>query len=358
MTQRPGRFGHAWLILSELWNILLLLARKLQPLLILSMLGLIAWALLATQPWPFAIEAETEHVTLFVARDVETNWRVDGAELCVRSTVAALPLPPLQGDAACPGRRWRAHALAGMREMTLRLPALPQSAPAYRVRLDVEGDGALLVQIATDDDSGEPLALLPPDVQSALPLGNQVILRFPAAIADAPLGRVLLPFTGDGSIGKDVSWRESTLLRRGSIQLYTRSEEAAGGRTLVAATDLLPGDRVDLSQGGPRGRKVAKGFVHFDLVHAPQEPPVLRVVAFGEADSIHIVRFGEQGYNFSPGLFVRLTHHSAVATWVVLLFSILGLMAVYREASEIGEGALSERRRVLAAHWRALRGRE
>lgn len=351
MTRGAGGFLS---LLKELWNLFLLLMRGLQPLLVIAMVILVAWALLSRQPWPFSISADTEHVTLNLAGDVETNWRVDGALLCVRAATAELPLPPAAAPGPCPGRRWRGFDLREISEVALRLPAVPGATQGYTARLDVDGDGGLAVQL----DAGETPApaQLYAEGGSPLALHGDLLLVFPPPGSGQPLGRVLLPFSGTGSIGRDVAWHEPTLLRGGSVAVYTRSDEAAGGRDLVASTDLLPGDRVDLSQGQPVGNPVAKGFVHYDLLPEPDGPPIMRVVAFGEADSVRIVRYGDQGYGLSPGLVARLTRHSAVATWAVLLLSLLGLMAVYREASEIGEGrSLSERAAALAARWRQRR---
>ena len=136
----------------------------------------------------------------------------------------------------------------------------------------------------------------------------------------------------------------------------TRSEEAAGGRELIATAELMPGDRVNLNQHGASTDAVAKGFIHFDLTAEAENPPSMRVVAFGESDAVQIVRFGEQTFSFSPGILARLTRHSAITTWGVLIFSLLGMMAVYKGGSELGEGSLRESRTKLRSKWRALRG--
>ena len=149
------------------------------------------------------------------------------------------------------------------------------------------------------------------------------------------------------------------MLRGGTVSLYTHSEEAAGGSDLVAATELLPGDRVDLSVGSQAGAAPAKGFVHYDLMPEPSPPtapPVMQMVAFGEAGDIRILRFGDAGYSFSPGLWARVSRHSAVATWAVSIFSLLGLMALYQGCTTLGEGRLADRSRNLGALWRSLRG--
>lgn len=354
MTGSAAGAGGFLSLLKELWNLFLLLMRNLQPLLVIAMLILVAWALLSRQPWPFSISADTEHVTLDLAGDVETNWRIDGALLCLRAGVADVALPPAPQPGPCPGRRWRGYDLRQLSEVALRLPGVPGNGPGYTARLDVDGLGGLAIQLDAGA-RGTPAQLFA-EGGDPLALPGDLLLVFPPPQPGQALGRLLLPFSGTGSIGRDVAWHEPSLLRGGSVAVYTRSDEAAGGRDLVASTDLLPGDRIDLSQGQPAGSAVAKGFVHYDLLPEPDGPPVMRVVAFGEADSVRIVRYGDQGYGLSPGLVARLTRHSAVATWAVLLLSLLGLMAVYREASEIGEGhSLSERAAALAARWRQRR---
>lgn len=337
---------------SLLWNLFLLTIRKLQPLLVITMAGMVAWALLSREPWPYSIDAESEHVTLNLSQDTETNWRIDAARLCVRSTLEPLDLPEVSGTSPCPSRRWRAHDLSEIAEPVLRIPSTTDAVGHYTARIDVNVDGSLSVQLEPDQSATG--LLLFADAPGPLPLGKDVLLHFPAPAEDGPPRRLLLPFVGAGTLGKDISWREPTLLRSGVITLYTRSDEAAGGRELVATTELIAGDRIDLSQGDESAGQLAKGFVHFDLVAAPDAPPLMRVVAFGEADSVRIVRFGEQGFSFSPGPLARLSRHSAISTWAVLLFSLLGLMAVYKEGSEIGEGSFAEGRSELRIRWRRL----
>jgi len=349
MSEARTRITAFLLILKDLWNLGLLIVRNLQPVMVLAMAGLIAWAMLSRQPWPFSIEAESEHVSLLLAHDRETNWRIDGAQLCIRANAEALVLPVLEEPSLCPGPRWRAYDLREIDEVTLRLPAVPPEFAGYTASLDVEPDRSLAIQVS--GKGIESLALLAGGSALPVPIGHNAIIRFPTPGKNKPPGRLLLPFSGAGTIGKDVSWRESTLLRRGSVALYTRSDEAAGGRELVASTELMPGDRVDLRQHARKDGVVTKGFIHFDLSEEFSEPPAMKIVAFGEAESIRILRFGEQSYSFSPGMLSRLTHHSAVSTWVVLIVSLLGFMAVYREGAEIGEGDFLERRRKFIARW-------
>lgn len=346
-------------LLGDSWNLALLALRSSLPLLVIALVGLVAWALLSRQPWPFSIEAQSEHVTLLLTPELETNWHIDGALLCLRASdapaaVAGAP-PLLEEDSPCPGSRWSAFDLRGLSESTLRLPAMPRIEAAYSVHLDVADDGSLALQVSGEGDGLAPLELLPGGGAAPVQLGYAAVLHFPPPAADHPPRRVLLPFAGAGSIGKDVSWREPTLLRSGTVSLYTRSDEAAGGRDLVTTAELLPGDRVDLGQRSRAGGSVTKGFVHFDLLPARTEPVAMTVVALGEADAVQIVRFGDQGHSFSPGLFARLTRHSAVSTWAVLIVSLLGFMSIYKDGAELGQGSFRERRRKLAADWRRFR---
>lgn len=360
MSEAHGRPTRFLLLLDELWNLGLLLLRNLQPVFIVALIGLVAWALLSRQPWPFSINADSEHVSLLLAHDLETQWRIDGALLCVRAGGAAAPalgaLPALHGKSPCPGRRWRAYDLRGLDEVTLRLPASLDDAGGYTVRLDAEPDGGLALQVGGEGDGRESLVLLPGEGAAPVAIGTDAILRFPPPAEGRPPARVLLPFSGAGAIGKDVSWREPTLLRRGSVSLYTRSDEAVGGRELVASTELLPGDRVDLGKRAAGAGVVSKGFIHFDLLPQVTEPVTMNVVAFGEAEAVRIVRFGEQGYSFAPGLLARLTRHSAVSTWAVLIVSLLGFMSVYQAVAGLGHGEFHARRRRLAELWRDFRG--
>lgn len=360
MSEAGTRQAGLLQLLDEAWNLVLLALRAVLPLMVIALIGLLAWALASREPWPFSVEAHSEHVTLLLTPELETNWRLDGALLCLRARNTPAPvaeaLPALEGASPCPGRRWRAFDLRGLHESTLRLPAMPRTDAAYAVRIDVERDGSLAVQIGGEGDGLASLALLPAGAAVPLELGDAAILHFPPPDAGQAPRRLLLPFAGAGSIGKDVSWREPTLLRGGTVSLYTRSDEAAGGRDLVTTAQLLPGDRIDLGQRASPGGSVTKGFVHFDLLPASAEPAAMTVVALGEAESVHIVRFGDQGYSFAPGLLARLTRHSAVSTWAVLIVSLLGFMSIYKDGAELGQGSFRERRRKLAADWRRWRG--
>lgn len=322
-------------LLNACWNLFLLMLRTIQPVLVLCMLLLIGWALLSSQPWPFSIEAESEHVSLSLARTTETNWRIDNAHLCVRSNMPELALPAAGDTTACASGRWRAYDVSSLRDVVLTIPVVPAGS-VYSAGLDVEPDAQLAMQVRGQGDALPALTVMHADIDTPIAIGQDAILKFPAPVAGTPSQRLLLPFAASGTIGKDVSWRESTLLQRGSVSLYTRSADAAGGRARVETTDLLPGDRVDLGDGA-EGTAAAKGFVQYDRKPAGDAIASMRVVAFGASESLRIVRFGDQGYSFAPGVLARLSRHSAVSTWVVLIFSLLGVMAVYREGSDIGE---------------------
>lgn len=339
---------------GALWNVFLVMTRSLQPLLVVAMVCMLGWALASRQPWPFSISAESEHATLTLFQNVETNWRIGGSLICIRSSIKAISLPLVATDSPCPGRRWQAYNLNAQSEAVLRIPASSDGGGSYTVRIDVNPDGSLSLQLEPSEDASG--LLLFSDSGSSLVVGTSVLLHFPPPVKGRAASRILLPFTGTGTIGKDVSWREATLLRNGVVSIYTRSEEAAGGRELIATAELMPGDRVNLNQHGASTDAVAKGFIHFDLTAEAENPPSMRVVAFGESDAVQIVRFGEQTFSFSPGILARLTRHSAITTWGVLIFSLLGMMAVYKGGSELGEGSLRESRTKLRSKWRALRG--
>ena len=325
-----------------MWNVFLLSLRTLQPLLVLAMLAMVFWAVLSRQPWPFSIDAETEHLSLSLARGVETNWRIDGAVLCSRTSIDSLKDRSIDKSKICASSRWNAYSLSGLAEPVMVVPSLPDKTPAYSASIDMSTDGSLLMQLRTDDPAGPPISLSWADAEAPSTIGQDVILEFSATTLESAR-RVLLPFVGSGSIGKDVSWKDSAILRSGRVSLYTHSDDAAGGRALVDTAELMPGDRVDLSSGRQSDDVPIKGFIHVDVTpRAEDSPPIMRVVAFGESESVHIVRFGDQGYDFAPGIMARLSRHDAISTWAVLILSLLGLMAVYREGSEIGEGTLRE----------------
>lgn len=341
-------------MIAELWNTLLLLLRALLPYLVAFLAALVLSALFSRQPWPFSVEASSEYVKLQLAPGQETKWRIGGAILCVRTGGAeeASGLP-VSGDASyCPSRRWRAFDLSGFEEAVLTMPARPAATGPYTAEFLAKTDGGLALEVNGGNDEGRSLALQLDGQSEPLQIGDSALLHFPVPGAGAPAGRLLLPFSGSGSLGKDVSWSEPSLLRSGTVSLYTRSEEAAGGRRLVSTSQLLPGDRVDLGAGPLASPGLVKGFVHFDLVPAPGEPPTMTIVALGEAETVQIVRFGDQGYSFSPGIIARLTHHSAVSTWAMAIIFLLGLMSVLKDGSELGRGRLRD---YLLRLWKPLR---
>lgn len=338
------------------WRLALAGLHWLRPFLVIATISLILFALFSPKPWSFSIVAETEHVTLSLAPDQKTLWRIGGSQLCIRADNEAPPYPALDPDTSpCPGRRWKSYNLGSLtnttHEVALRLPASGST-----VRMDSAADGALLVQISSQETGIDQLSLIAIDSSEPHPIGTAAILRFPRPKDDTSLDRLVFPFSGSGNIGKDVSWRESTLLRQGSIKLYTHSEETVGGRASVASTELLPGDRIDLNHGVRDRPEITKGFIHYDLLPDLTAPRAMTVVAFGKARAIRIIRFGDQGYTFSPSLIARLMHHSAVTTWAVAIFSLLTLMAIYSEASGIYHEASSWRqsRVKLLSHWRRL----
>lgn len=349
----PERSRGFWGLCHEAWSLSLAGLYWLRPLLVIAMISLILFALFSPKPFSFSVNAKTEHVTLMFARDQQILWRIAGAQLCTRADSEPPPYSALDSTISpCPGRRWKSYNLGNptstAHELALRLPV-----SGSIVRLDTAEDGALLVQINSQGDDVSQLSLVTTELHDPHLIGTEAILRFPPPDEGSPPSRMVLPFSGAASIGKDVSWRESTLLRQGSIQLYTHSDEAVGGRALVASTELLPGDRIDLNHGANAHSEITKGFIHYDLQPELTEPAAMSVVAFGKAKAIKIIRFGDAGYAFSPGLIARLMHHSAVTTWAVAIFSLLTLMAIYSEASGIGREASSWRqgRVKLRLHW-------
>tara|TARA_R110000823_G_C15944668_1_gene500791 strand:- start:2177 stop:3253 length:1077 start_codon:yes stop_codon:yes gene_type:complete len=338
---------------SGAWSLSLAGLHWLRPFLVIAMVSLILFALFSPKPFSFSIKAETEHVTLMLSPDQQVLWRIAGAQLCIRAGIEPLPYPVLDSASSpCSGRRWESYNLGNLNDTTHEL-ALRFPMSGSIVRLDTAEDGALLVHINSSGEEPDQLSLITAGSNDPDLIGFEAILRFPRPGEDSPPGRMVLPFSGSGSIGKDVSWRESTLLRKGSIELYTHSDEAVGGRALVASTELMPGDRIDLNHEANDRSEVTKGFIHYDLLPELTEPVAMTVVAFGTAKAIRIIRFGDAGYTFSPGLIARLMHHSAVTTWAVAIFSLLTLMAIYSETSGICHEASSwrQRRVELRRHW-------
>jgi hypothetical protein len=293
---------------------------------------LAALALLSPgRPWPLSIEASTEQLRIDLDGGGDTLWRVQGATICALVGTEDLGvLEEADGARICPGR-WRAYSIPSG-EWALRLMPPSSTVPAASVHMTIEPDGIVVMAIRRPVSTSRAEASngiwLESPGGSPLALGREVILAWPPASA-AP-ARLVLPFSGEITIGRDVQWSNDAMLRAGKVRVFAQAEQEAGGRGEVSSTDLLLGDQVVLRPVGSGARP--KGFIHADI-GLPDSARVLSVVAFGGTDMLRIVRFGDPGYGFEPGWWARTTRHPAISVWLLVLVGALTLLAAYREAS-------------------------
>lgn len=305
--------------------------RLVQPWMLLAAVGFIVYAFVYQAPWPYALSAESGVVTLVPDGNAPTHWDVSGATICVRGPTDPLREQPTKG--ACPGSRWTSLATADEQERILTLR--PSMAPARtQVRLESRPEGGVNLHLRSP-----PGGMVLESAQAApSSMPPEALIMFPATMANEWPRELTFPFSGGIVIGDDARTGSSAMLREGSLTIYTRADDSISGRGLVDSVPLLPGDRLEISMKATSAEGYSKGFVQAVLA-APssgQQMPGLRAMAFGHVEDVQIVRFGEQSQAFRPGLWTRLSRHSVVGTWLAALLGMLGLMAVFRDASEIG----------------------
>ncbi|MGE0622349.1 MAG: hypothetical protein AB7I04_02710 [Pseudomonadales bacterium] len=261
---------------------------------------LLAFARLAKPAtWEFGLEVDTEVAALTLQPDTMVRWRIDGAQICSR-TALVLPEASRLADAAavCGGRRWQGWQLEAPEQV-----------------LTLSGGASVLLETTTD---GLSLSLRAAEGQT---LGS---LEAVGSVAETTLGDALnlfwradssvalsFPFTATTTLGRAVSWADPRMLRSGTVSVFT-ADDSADQRTRVDEAGLMLGDQVTLS--AETGGLWPKGFVRPTAGMAS-----LAVVAFGQADSLSIVRYGESGYDFRPDWFARLASDPILTFWGSLL---------------------------------------
>lgn len=301
----------------------------------------------APPSWYFSIRAQTEAADLELAAGRETQWRIEGAIVCATTALPApLELLPRAASSPCGGRRWQAHALPGDEgdEHVLVLgggATTAGSAPAaLQVGLETRSDGGLQMSIRGPG----PLRLTTAGQEIALPPSLNLIWAGETRPRD-----LVFPFTGERvRVGRDVTWSDASMLREGTLAVFTASEESLAKRSQVEEVGLMPGDQVRLERHDSGGVYHPKGFVRFDRLGGGDAPASLDMIAFGRAESIRIERFGDSGYEFKPGWWVGILHDRRLmmaSAILVALITVLGGIAGCRELAPSPSEA-----------WRALRG--
>ena len=152
---------------------------------------------------------------------------------------------------------------------------------------------------------------------------------------EVPQQSLTLPFSGETTLGRAVSWFDTRVLHSGKVVVYT-ADESADKRKMIDEAELMLGDQVLLRKPKTIGRwrelllgwlepprSWPRGFVY---VTVEDFEDTMQVVAFGHAGSIGIERFGESGYDFEPARIRALAADPALAFWGSILAAYMTLI--------------------------------
>lgn len=334
----PAALQRCGASLSFVWRLALWAGVHAIWLLVGVVVVLLALNLHTPPSWYFSINAQAEAADIELAAGRETQWRIEGAVVCATTALPApLALLPRAASSPCGGRRWQAHALPGGEdaEHVLMLggastradeATTPGAARApHQVGLETRADGGLQMSIRGPG----PLRLATSGQEIVLPTSLNLIWAGEARPRD-----LVFPFTGERvRVGRDVTWSDASMLREGTLSVFTASEESLAKRSQVEEVALVPGDQVRLERYDGSGVFHPKGFMRFDRLSG-DGPASLRVVAFGRAESVRIERFGDSGYEFKPGWWVGILHDGRLMMWsaiLIALITVLGGIAGCRE---------------------------
>lgn len=294
--------------------------------------------------WTFAIEAATEIVEVELPPKAETRWRIDGATLCTRSkSPPNLPDRYRVGPEAspCGSRAWSGWRVSAP-EQVLRM----NGGATVTAQIQPEGGFAMSLRRADEASLGS---------FSVVGLIDEIDMSAPVNLiwTAIPSQSITLPFSGTTTLGRAVSWSADRMLQDGSVVVYT-ADESADKRAMVDEADLMLGDQVRIGEPKPV-KHWPKGFIR-----ATEGAATMQVIAFGRANSLHIVRFGESGYEFKPGLVRKLAADRAIAFWgsvlVAYITLILGLQPFMGSNGQ--HGSISNAAARIRARLKAWRHRQ
>ena len=289
--------------------------------------------------WIFSVQAESRIVELVTPSSKETKWRINNAILCIRDKLD-LPVekfaPIASGNPVCGGNRWTGYytldpeqtlVLAGTINAVLELRE--NKSLFLALRMQRPGTGKQSGNNAVTEDSGDNR--LPsgaslsftdgsPDISLDRAGKLRVNIIFPTTDDDTRSERVF-PFTAETTIGRDINWTGTSLLTAGDIVVYT-ADKSPDKRKRVDEAKLLLGDQLRLSPLTRNDRTVyPKGFIRLN----PEED-YLDVIAFGAADHVRIERFGDNGYDFRPGLLLLLLNDQGLILATSIFVGLVGLI--------------------------------
>jgi len=271
-------------------------------------IAFVFWRAAVPAKWEFSIEAETEVAEINLRPHTRTQWQIDGAVLCTRDSLGLDDEFRLDSsESPCGSRTWHAWRISAP-EQVLELGG--NSA----INLSLRPEGGLAMSLRAAE--GESLGTF-----SVVGLVDDVALVEPLNLiwTEIPAQSLTFPFSGATTLGRAVGWSNSGMLRSGTVSIYT-SDESADKRTLVDQTDLMLGDQIRLGDVEDKESR-SKGFARIS-----RSDDVMRVVAFGRADSLRIDRYGESGYELKPGRFRKLASDPMVAFFGSLLAAYMTLI--------------------------------
>lgn len=299
------------------------------------------WRANAVRNWVFNINAETSIVELTTPDKGEIRWRVNGARICSKGKLSGASLAPL--SQGCPNPKWHAYEFSDP-EQTLILSGV------FRVTFETRQDQSLIMSLrekpppkadkqtqaktpkSTERKRGFSALLTFTDGREdiSLAVNDKVRVNFtwPSEDQSGGKGRLatdrFFPFSAAAAIGRDVNWTGTSVLSKGKIGVHV-ADVSADKRHEVDRTTLLLGDRVQLGSNEEDGAyNYPKGFIRKKL-----DSNILEVIAFGEAQSIRIIRYGGNDYEFGPSILTGLRHDPLfipVISLVVGLITLLGTL--------------------------------
>jgi len=300
--------------------------------------GFFTYSVMKPHQWIFNVQAQSRIVELVTPAENETKWRINNAILCVRGKLE-LPVakfkPLVSENTICGGRRWSGFYMSDPEQtlvltgavnavfelrsdslfLALRVPRARGESPARkRVPAGDDGTTGLPSSVALSFTDGSP------DIH--LNQGGQlhVNIVFPAG-GEKETAERIFPFIADTTIGRDVNWTGTSLLTNGHIDVYT-ADISPDKRKLVDEAELLLGDQLRLYPMTRDAMAVyPKGFVRVD-----PKSDAMDIIAFGAADRVRIERFGDNGYDFKPGLLLLLLNDQALILVLSIFVAGIGLL--------------------------------
>ncbi len=290
---------------------------------ILAYIGFLLWRAVMPAEWEFSIEAETEVAEIRLKPKTRTQWQVDGVVICTRANDELDVAEEFRLDhsqSPCGSQAWSAWQITSP-EQVLEI----EGGSVATLNLRPDGGLAMSLRAAKGESLGTFSVV---GIFEDVALGDAINLIW----TEVPAQPLTFPFSGTTTLGRAVGWSNIGMLRSGTVSIYT-ADESADKRTLVDETNLMLGDQIRLGDAAA-SEPWPKGFARV----SPADD-VMRVVAFGRADSLRIERYGESGYDLKPGRFRKLASDPTVAFLGSLLAAYMTLILGLQPFVDDGKGA-------------------